>query len=60
VLILTDHTYVNYRQVIEQARLVVDTRNATGSSPGAEHAWRLARPVSTRSEQSQETERGVA
>ncbi len=60
VLILTDHSCVNYRQVIKQSRLVVDTRNATGSSPGAEHAWRLACPVSTRSEQSQESERGAA
>lgn len=60
VLILTDHTRVDYRQVIEQARLVVDTRNATGSSPGAEHVWRLTRPASIRTEQPQESERGAA
>lgn len=60
VLILTDHTCVDYRQVIKQARLVVDTRNATGSSPGAEHVWRLTRPASIRPEQPQESERGAA
>jgi UDP-N-acetyl-D-glucosamine dehydrogenase len=47
VLILTDHTHVDYRQVIQQARLIVDTRNATGSLSGAEHVWRLARPSKT-------------
>lgn len=29
VLILTDHTAVDYERVVEKARLVVDTRNAT-------------------------------
>jgi UDP-N-acetyl-D-glucosamine dehydrogenase len=29
VLILTDHTMIDYRRVVECARLVIDTRNAT-------------------------------
>src|ERR1035441_7206712 len=29
VLIVTDHTTYNYRAIVDQARLVVDTRNAT-------------------------------
>ena len=29
VLILTDHSTVDYQRVVDQARLVVDTRNAT-------------------------------
>jgi len=29
VLILTDHSKVDYDQVVEQAQLIVDTRNAT-------------------------------
>ena len=30
VVILTDHTSIDYNQVVESARVVVDTRNATG------------------------------
>ena len=30
VLIVTDHTEVDYARVVEQARLVVDTRNVSG------------------------------
>jgi len=33
VVILTDHPGVNYRRVVELARLVVDTRNATWGVP---------------------------
>ena len=44
VLILTDHSDVDYAQVVQEARLVVDTRNATGHLPEAAHVWRLARP----------------
>ncbi|HEX7048841.1 MAG TPA: hypothetical protein VF188_01415, partial [Longimicrobiales bacterium] len=29
VVITTDHTGIDYRWVVEQSRLVVDTRNAT-------------------------------
>ncbi|HEY3449303.1 MAG TPA: nucleotide sugar dehydrogenase [Myxococcales bacterium] len=35
VLILTDHSEVDYERVVRQARLVVDTRNATKGIPGA-------------------------
>jgi len=31
VLILTDHSLYNYSEIVEQARLVIDTRNATQS-----------------------------
>ena len=58
VVILTDHSYVDYQRVIREAQLVVDTRNATGHLPGAEHVWRLTRPTSP-GEQKQR-ERGVA
>jgi UDP-N-acetyl-D-glucosamine dehydrogenase len=44
VLILTDHSDVDYAQVVQEARLVVDTRNATGSLPQAPHVWRMSRP----------------
>ena len=33
VLILTDHPEFNYRQIVELAPLVVDTRNATWGIP---------------------------
>jgi len=29
VVILTDHTSIDYQQIVAEARLVVDTRNAT-------------------------------
>ncbi|MGH2494646.1 MAG: nucleotide sugar dehydrogenase [Ktedonobacteraceae bacterium] len=44
VLILTDHSDVDYAQVAQEARLVVDTRNATGHLPGAAHVWRMSHP----------------
>lgn len=34
VLILTDHRQVDYRKIVEEAALVVDTRNATKGIPG--------------------------
>ncbi len=34
VLIVTDHTKVDYQQVVEHARLVVDTRNAMTKTAG--------------------------
>jgi UDP-N-acetyl-D-glucosamine dehydrogenase len=59
VLILTDHSHVDYRRVIQQALLVVDTRNATGHLPGAERIWRLSRPLKT-DPGGRFTERGAA
>src|SRR5581483_9063603 len=47
VLILTDHSDVDYAQVAREARLLVDTRNATGHLPGVAHAWRMSRPRTT-------------
>lgn len=44
VLILTNHTDVDYAQVVHHAQLVIDTRNATGHLPAAAHVWRLNRP----------------
>jgi UDP-N-acetyl-D-glucosamine dehydrogenase len=42
VLILTDHSDVDYHLVVEKARLVYDTRNATrGLADGARHVVRL-------------------
>ena len=32
VLIITDHTRVDYQQVVEHAQLVVDTRNVTANT----------------------------
>lgn len=58
VVILTDHSHVDYQRVIREAQLVVDTRNATGHLPGAEHVWRLTRPTS--SGEQKQRERGVA
>ena len=44
VLILTDHSDVDYAQVVQEARLVIDTRNATGHLPEAAHVWRMSHP----------------
>jgi UDP-N-acetyl-D-glucosamine dehydrogenase len=44
VLILTDHSNMDYAQVVQDARLVIDTRNATGSLPQAPHVWRMSHP----------------
>ncbi len=35
VLVLTDHSEIDYARVVREARLVVDTRNATKGVPGA-------------------------
>jgi UDP-N-acetyl-D-glucosamine dehydrogenase len=45
VVILTDHTDVDYAEVVRCASLVVDTRNATAQIPHADHVWRLVRPI---------------
>ena len=47
VLILTDHSDVDYSQVAREARLLVDTRNATGHLPEAAQVWRMSRPHAT-------------
>jgi UDP-N-acetyl-D-glucosamine dehydrogenase len=44
VVIITDHTRMDYERVVQQAQLVIDTRNATGQLPVADHVWRLVRP----------------
>ena len=44
VVIVTDHSDVDYEWVVRQAALVVDTRNATAQVAHAEHVWRLVRP----------------
>ena len=41
VVIVTAHSTVDYRQVVEQAQLVVDLRNATAGIPGAGNVWKL-------------------
>jgi UDP-N-acetyl-D-glucosamine dehydrogenase len=41
VAILTAHTSVDYRQVVEQSQLVVDFRNATAGIPSAGNVWKL-------------------
>jgi len=43
-VILTNHSYVDYAQVVQEASLVIDTRNATGHLPEQAHVWRLTRP----------------
>jgi len=45
VVIVTDHTNVDYERVVRLASLVVDTRNATGHLADADHVWRLVRPA---------------
>ena len=40
VMILTDHSDVDYAQVVRQAKLIVDTRNATRGLGGAERIVR--------------------
>lgn len=41
VLILTDHSAIDYERVVEKAKLVVDTRNATKNVP--EHREKIAK-----------------
>jgi UDP-N-acetyl-D-glucosamine dehydrogenase len=43
VVIVTDHSGIDYRRVVERARLVVDTRNATAGMVG-ENIVRLSGP----------------
>ena len=38
ILIATDHTAYDYASIVEQAKLVIDTRNATRHLPPATHA----------------------
>ena len=38
VLIATDHSAYDYAQIVDQAKLVIDTRNATRHLPGEVHA----------------------
>lgn len=45
VVIVTDHSDVDYARVVREAPLVVDTRNATAKVAGSEHVWRLVRPT---------------
>ncbi len=59
VVILTNHSGVDYAQVVQEARLVIDTRNATGDLPEAAHVWRLTRPHTAEYEPGQ-PERGAA
>jgi UDP-N-acetyl-D-glucosamine dehydrogenase len=46
-VIVTDHTAVDYAEVVKHAPLVVDTRNATAQLPEHDTVWRLGRPVAT-------------
>jgi UDP-N-acetyl-D-glucosamine dehydrogenase len=55
VLILTDHSDMDYARVVQEARLVVDTHNATGSLPQAPHVWRMSQPRAA-----EQVKRGVA
>jgi UDP-N-acetyl-D-glucosamine dehydrogenase len=42
VVIVTDHGSIDYDQLVEDAQLVVDLRNATGrNGKGSEKVWRL-------------------
>jgi len=41
VVIVTAHSAVDYRAVVEQAQLVVDLRNATAGIPSAGNVWKL-------------------
>lgn len=48
VVVVTEHSDVDYQQVVRSAQLVVDTRDATPHIPGADHVWRLYRPLRER------------
>jgi UDP-N-acetyl-D-glucosamine dehydrogenase len=41
VVIVTAHTSIDYREIVAQAPLVVDLRNATAGIPGAGTVWKL-------------------
>lgn len=61
VVILTDHSAPDYALVVQQARLVIDTRNSTGHLPPAANVWRLARPYTAMPSTEQDRpERGAA
>jgi UDP-N-acetyl-D-glucosamine dehydrogenase len=42
VVIVTDHSGIDYERLVEEARLVVDLRNATGANgKGSDKVWKL-------------------
>ena len=42
VVIVTDHSALDYEQLVDDAQLVVDLRNATGAKgTAAEHVFKL-------------------
>ena len=41
VLIVTAHSSIDYRDVVKNAQLVVDFRNATAGIPGRGNVWKL-------------------
>ncbi len=41
VVIVTAHTSIDYRRVVQEAQLVVDFRNATAGIPSAGNVWKL-------------------
>ena len=41
VIIVTAHSNVDYREVVDKAQLVVDLRNATAGIPGRGKVWKL-------------------
>jgi UDP-N-acetyl-D-glucosamine dehydrogenase len=41
VIILTDHTTIDYANIVDRAKLVVDFRNVTAGLPGNENVWTL-------------------
>jgi UDP-N-acetyl-D-glucosamine dehydrogenase len=45
VVIVTDHTDVDYDWVARRASLLVDTRNTTAHIPDDDHVWHLVRPT---------------
>ncbi len=49
VLIVTDHTSYDYRRIVAESRIVVDTRNATKGIAGCQHrpllAWIVINPT---------------
>ena len=41
-MIVTDHSGIDYERVVDEAALVVDLRNATGSNgKGSDKVWKL-------------------
>ena len=37
IIIITDHSYINYKKIIKNSQLILDTRNATKNLPNQDN-----------------------